>query len=313
MKIAEKSFWYSNKYISFLPFALKGISQVLLIDNAISGLLIILGIMIYSPFLGSIAFLSSLFGTIIAVILGGNKEDLHKGLFGFNPTLTGTAAMFLVDSPFNWVIALIAALLSSIVFLVLNHSIKNKNIPVLTLPFILTIWLMQLAAYHLNIFHVNPDFIAESRTLFTFHPQDMPNFLLVLIKGISEVFLIDSLWAGLLILMALFWAGWRYGVYTAMGTFAALLTAHFLGINTETIELGLFNFNAILAIISVGLTFDIKQRKFPVIGIIAAMTSVIVTAGVNILVFPLGLSALTLPFILTTWILLFVRNAFLKK
>lgn len=312
MKKAERSFWSSHKYFSFIKFAFKGVSQVLLIDNAISGFLIILGITIYSPILGLIAFFSSLIGTLTAYYLVSKKEDLHNGLHGFNPTLSGTATMFLLEGPYTWLIALIAALVSSIVFFALNWYIKKKRLPVLTMPFILVIWLIQLAGNYLNILHLNPEFIAESRTIYSFHQQDLPNFELVLIKGISEVFLIDSLWTGFLILMALFGAGWRYGVYAVIGTFVSLLTAYLLGINTELIELGLFNFNAILAIISVGLTFDSEERKFPFFGIVAAMTSVVITVMANMLFSPLGLSSLTLPFILTTWILLSVRDTFLK-
>lgn len=312
MNANDKNSVYANKYFSFILYSFKGVSQVLLIDSVITGILIIVGIMLYSPLLGFIAFISSLLGTLLAYYLGGDIDDLSIGLFGFNPTLTGMATMFLVNSPYSWMYALFAASASSVFFLILHRAFKKKNIPVLTVPFVLITWSMQLAGVHLGIFHVNPEFIAETRTFFTFSPDALPDFALVLIKGISEVFLIDSLWTGLLILIALFFAGWKYGVYAIMGTFVALLTAYFFGVNTEKIELGLFNFNAILAIISVGLTFDHKERRFPIIGIIAAMASVVVTASINLLIFPLGLSALTFPFILTTWIFLSIRNKFLK-
>ncbi|SES37648.1 urea transporter [Psychrobacillus sp. OK032] len=312
MNIEERNSLYANKYFSFILYAFKGVSQVLLIDSVITGILIIVGIMLYSPLLGLIAFVSSLLGTMLSYYLKGDMNDLSIGLFGFNPTLTGMATMFLVNSPYSWTFALITATASSIFFLILHRSFKKKNIPVLTVPFVLITWFMQLAGVHLGIFPVNPEFIVETRTFFTFSPDALPNFGLVLVKGFSEVFLIDSLWTGLLILVALFFAGWKYGVYAIMGTIVAILTAYFFGVNTEKIELGLFNFNAILAIISVGLTFDHKERRFPITGIIAAMASVIVTAGINLLIFPLGLSALTFPFIVTTWIFLWLRNSFLK-
>ncbi|MFJ8065048.1 urea transporter [Psychrobacillus sp. NPDC096426] len=312
MNIEERNSLYANKYFSFILYAFKGVSQVLLIDNVITGILIIVGIMLFSPLLGLIAFVSSLLGTVLAYDLNGDINDLSIGLFGFNPTLTGMATMFLVNSPYSWIYALVAASASSILFLILDRSFKKKNIPVLTVPFILITWFMQLAGVHLGIFHVNPEFIVETRTVFTFAPDNLPNFLLVLIKGTSEVFLIDSVWTGLLILVALFLAGWKYGVNAIIGTFVALLTAYFFGVDTVTIELGLFNFNAILSIISVGLTFDHKERSIAITGIIAAMGSVIFTAGINLLVFPLGLSALTFPFIGVTWIFLWIRNSFLK-
>ena len=93
---------------------------------------------------------------MIAYYLDGDIDDLSMGLFGFNPTLTGMATMFLVNSPYSWMFALVAASASSIFFLVLHRTFKKKNIPVLTLPFVLITWFMQLAGVSLRDFPRKP-------------------------------------------------------------------------------------------------------------------------------------------------------------
>ena len=58
-------------------FSLKGFSQVMLMENRISGSLILLGISLYSPYLGLMAFLSSIVGTSIGLLK--DREIAMKG------------------------------------------------------------------------------------------------------------------------------------------------------------------------------------------------------------------------------------------
>lgn len=122
-----------------------------------------------------------------------------------------------------------------------------------------------------------------------------------MIKGIGEVFIIDSVWTGSLILVALFWAGWRFGLYAVIGTFVSWLTAYFIGADTHSLNLGLYSYNAVLTIIAVSLIFNTKRGGIPIIGIIAAILTVPVTIGLELLLDPFGLPALTSSFLLCTW------------
>ena len=137
--------------------------------------------------------------------------------------------------------------------------------------------------------------------------EGKPNFLLGLIKGVGEVFIIDSFWAGLFILIALFVAGWRFGVYATIGAFVSWVTALWLGVDTESLDLGLYNYNAVLTVIAVGLLFDDKKNHL-LLGIFAAAMTVPITAGMDFLLDPIGLPALTSPFIVSTWIFLVIRK-----
>ena len=64
----------TNKLYLLISSSLKGFSQVILVDNAFSGLLILIGITLHSPFLGLMAFLSSLVGTLTAQYCGGDRS-----------------------------------------------------------------------------------------------------------------------------------------------------------------------------------------------------------------------------------------------
>ena len=64
----------------FLAASLKGISQVILIENAITGLIILIAISISSYYLGMITLLSSIIGTLVGK-LGGADKKKHRPRF----------------------------------------------------------------------------------------------------------------------------------------------------------------------------------------------------------------------------------------
>ncbi len=277
----------------------------MLMENRFSGGLILLGLILHSPYLGLMALLSSIVGTSIGLLK--DKETAKKGIYGFNSILSGVAAMLFLHGDWRWIIALIAAASSAFLMYFLSMIVIRWKIPVLTTPFVAITWIGLLVTYPINFLHKNPAFITSSPVKWNIPSEGKPNFILGLIKGVGEVFIIDSFWAGLFILIALFVAGWRFGVYAVFGTFISWLTARSLGVDTESLDLGLYNYNAVLTVIAVGLLFDDK-RNYLLYGILAAAMTVPITAGMDALLNPIGLPALTSPFIISTWIFLIIRK-----
>ncbi|NEU30939.1 urea transporter [bacterium LRH843] len=310
----ERFMMETNRYnflspVHLLSVILKGISQVFLIENAFTGLIILFGIAIASPKLAIIAFTSSLIGTLIGTYFGGDKALTQIGLYGYNSVLTGLAIVIYMDDIQRWFIALVGAAIAAVMMAAMLHVTKNLDIPVLTFPFIVVTSFFLLATYHLQIFELSPIVAPQPLDERTMQLGGNPNFIKGLIKGISEVFIIDSFWTGICMLLGLFWAGWRYGVYVVLGTIVSWLTAYYLGAEITLINLGLYCYNAVLTIIAVELTYGrTKLRPFPFTGTIAAIITVPVTASINTLFLPLGLPTLTMPFVLCTWFFLSARN-----
>ncbi|WP_255549998.1 urea transporter [Sporosarcina sp. E16_3] len=288
--------------------SLKGFSQVMLMNNAISGGLILLGIILHSPFLGLMALLSSMVGTLTGKYCGGDKIAVSQGIYGFNSILSGIAVMLFLQNDWNWLIALFAAVAAALLMVFLSEFLAKRNIPLLTFPFIIVTWISLFAAYRFDALHINPSFVTSSPANWNLPVEGKPNFLLGLIKGVGEVFIIDSLWAGSLILIALFVAGWRFGVYATIGTFVSWLTAYSLGVDVELLDLGLYNYNAVLTMIAVGLMFDKNNNYFPLMGIFAAAMTVPIAAGMDLILNPNGLPVLTSPFIISTLLFLAMRK-----
>jgi len=79
-----------------LPFfntLLKGVGQIMLQENVLTGLLFFLGIFYGSNLMGLGAVLAVLAGTLTAKVFGYDKEETEQGLYGFSAVLVGVALM----------------------------------------------------------------------------------------------------------------------------------------------------------------------------------------------------------------------------
>lgn len=138
--------------------------------------------------------------------------------------------------------------------------------------------------------------------------EGTPSLFIGMMKGIGEVFVIDSLWTSLFTLIALFIAGWRFGLFAVAGTFVSWLTAYLMGVDVQSLNLGLYNYNAVLTGIAVGLVFNKKEKPTLFVAAIATMLTVPVTAAIELILEPAGLPSLTFPFILCTWLFTGIRK-----
>ena len=109
MKTDKRTSLMDGGFLTFIAASLKGISQVILIENAITGLLILIAITIESYYLGIIALLSAIIGTLVAKFGGADEHTINQGLLGYNSVLTGMALVIIlkwslyVDHCFSWI------------------------------------------------------------------------------------------------------------------------------------------------------------------------------------------------------------------
>lgn len=288
--------------------SLKGISQVILIENAVTGFIILVAIMISSIPLAIITLLSALIGTLIGKIGGADIDSISQGLYGYNSVLTGMALSLFLSGGNRWVIALVGAAFAAIFSAMFIHLMKRTGLPVLTFPYIILTWFLLLASYRLAIFKLSPALVPQSLSNWKLNIEGETNWLEGSMNGIGQVFFLDNTISGILIFIAVFWAGWKFGVYAIIGNAAALLNSYLLGGEHSLIFMGLYGYNAILTMIAVSIVFKENQRFTLLSGIIAACFTVPITASVDTWLLPYGLPALTMPFVLCSWLFLGARK-----
>ncbi|MCM3568015.1 urea transporter [Neobacillus mesonae] len=297
-----------NNFIWLIVTSLKGIAQVIFIDNAVSGFIILAGITIASYSLGIVTLLSSIIGTLIGIAGGAEKESMNQGLLGYNSVLAGMALFLFLSGSDRWMIALAGAAIAAIVTAAIMYFMRQSGIPILTFPYIVTTWFLLLASYRLATFKISPDLKPQTLSNWDLDIKGEPHWLDGAVDGMGQIYFLDHNLSGVLLFIAVFWAGWRLGLYAIIGNAAALLTSYGLGGEHSLIFHGLYGYNAILTILAVSAVFKEDNRNVLLSGIVAACLTVPITASIDTWLLPYGMPALTMPFVLCTWIFLGARK-----
>ena len=219
----------------FAGIALRGVSQVVLISNPWTGLLIVTGICVASANAGHPqvvigGVLALVVGTLTAIVLDAHSDSLRQGLFGFSPLLTGLAVpTFLGNNPLMWVYLVIGAAVTTVATLAVSNVFNIWDVPALTFPFVLITWFLLLGAYHFKGIGVSG---LTSATLP--HHQVLGGFgwgnlVPAMLRGIAQVFLLGNWVSGLLILAGLAVSSWRAAACAAGGSIVATLFAIWFG------------------------------------------------------------------------------------
>ncbi|MET7963906.1 urea transporter [Micromonospora zamorensis] len=306
-----------NPLIGFVDACLRGPAQVVLQNNPLTGLLILIAVA-WGAFengqpriLGG-AVLGLVVGTATAVALRVDDASLRKGLFGFSPFLTGIAVpTFLDDRPLMWLYLVLGAVATTVVTLALNAIFKTWGLTAFTMPFVLTTWVLLLAAYQFDRFTVltnlKPMFPGEGQlTGGRFNWDLVPIFL----RGVSQVFLINSWVTGLIILVALLVNSRWSALFAVIGAVGATVLALWFGADASSLDKGLFGFNAVLTAIAVGAVLHRPGALVTVYTLFGIALTLFVQLALASVLAPLAIPVLTGPFNIATWLLLLPKRHF---
>lgn len=280
--------------IEYLAACCRGASQVMLQRSVLTGVLFLVGILAGGWPALVLASVSLMLATIVC---GHKRQGYADGLWGFNALLVGCAASVFPCPD--------AALLAIIVYLtiplkqILDRLFARIGVSSLTLPFILASWAFIGAARWLGACD-KPDGSLSADSLW----PGMPDVVAGLLKGLSQVFLVDSWVAGVLILVGLLVASRRVAAWALAGSAIGMACAAICGCAGSEIVSGLWGYSPALTAIAVGVTFGREsvawRQVFVTIGAVI-LTFVIQLAAAPVLA-SAGLPVLTLPFCLATWI-----------
>ncbi|MEM9088024.1 MAG: urea transporter [Cyanobacteria bacterium P01_F01_bin.53] len=290
--------------LDFINGTLRGVGQVIFVNNPFSGLLILLALFIQSSWVGALALVGVLAATLTAIGLQLDRETTRNGIFGYNGLLVGAALATFSDPGVGagyggWVLlTIIFASLTTVMMKTLGvWWAKTVNTPPLTLPFcILTLvclalvnWLPQPWFQLATAGGAAPETTLTGARLAAALPI-----------GVGQVFLAGKLISGLLILLAVALCTPLGALVGIIGGGLGLLAGLLLGIAPNTIYAGLWGYNAVLCAMAIGGIFYAPNLKSIVIGGVTAFLSAMLGGGLGLLFGTLGLPALTVSFCLAT-------------
>ena len=134
---------------AFFTYWLKGVSQVFLINNAVTGAIFLVGLAVCNKWAAIYAAGSSALALFVAVLFAADPADVTAGLFGFSPVLTGIA-LGTTFYKVNWKSACWAAAgVVATVFIQagMDTLMVPWGMPTLTAPFCIATWMFLLPLY----------------------------------------------------------------------------------------------------------------------------------------------------------------------
>lgn len=299
--------------LDFADATLRGIGQVMLQNNRYAGLLFLVGIFWNSIPFGIATLVGTVTSTATALLLGVAPAKIRDGLFGFNGALVAIAlAFFFQTDALTWTYIVLAAAVSTVLMAALLRAMAPWNLPTLTAPFVLTTLCFLLAGASFG--RLQPTHMLPAATL--------PKSAIVegvvssstviegLANGVAQVFFQCNVITGALFVLGLLVSSWRAALAGVMGSLLGLLTAWLMGAPEAAIRAGIFGFNAALAVIAMDAFVPIKGAGTLLYALLAAITATVVAPAVAATLLPVGMPALTLPFVLAVWLFVLAAREF---
>lgn len=286
---------------------LKNIAQVLLLNNAWTGLFILLGLFVGNWKVGIMALAASMIALLLAKRTNYSNEEINTGLAGFNPVLTAIAlTLFLVPEWYSILIAFIAIVITMPIGSAFREFFKPFGVPMLTMPYVFVSWIILLMSFQFKFVNADVNILPDTVQEIQFSGHSI-HFINAFLSGFSEIFLLKSIMAGLLILIGIFIASRKAGVFAIVANLIGFTAVLVLGANHDQINDGLFGYNVILTVLALGVAFRTRIQRYISI-VLGILLTVVLHAGMTTLLTPFGLPVFTLPFIIATWIMLFAGN-----
>jgi len=293
--------------VNAVRIILKNIAQVLLLNNAWTGLFILLGLFVGNWKVGIMALAASVIALLLAKRTNYSNEEINTGLAGFNPVLTAIAlTLFLVPEWYSILIAFIAIVITMPIGSAFREFFKPFGVPMLTMPYVFVSWVILLMSFQFKFVNADVNILPDTVQEIQFSGHSI-HFINAFLSGFSEIFLLKSIMAGLLILIGIFIASRKAGVFAIVANLIGFTAVLVLGANHDQINDGLFGYNVILTVLALGVAFRTRIQRYISI-VLGILLTVVLHAGMTTLLTPFGLPVFTLPFIIATWIMLFAGN-----
>lgn len=267
---------------------LNGLSQIMLQDHPVTGILFLIGIMYGSVYMALAAVMASTTGVLTARLLKFDPGDIFLGLYGFNAALFGVACLLFFKPVFiTWLILIIGSVITTL----MQHFFMLKKISVFTLPFVVVTWIF--------VFLIRtywPEMQAEVVTT-NFAPEESWYFVF---RGYGQVIFQSGVISGILFFLGVFTSRPIAALYGLAGAVTGGCVGVYLQMDNQMISDGLLGFNAVLCAIA----FSGEKFKDGLWVLIAVILSTII----SIWMITYEYMQLTFPFVAAASVITYVKK-----
>ena len=312
----------SCRFLRMVDTLLRGTAQVMFQDSAWCGLFFLLGIFWGAwaegiPEVAVGAVIGLAVGTLAACMLSAPKDDIRKGLHGYNGILVGCALpTFFGANTTCWVLVVAGAFFSTVIMMAVSRFLRTWKVSAMTGPFVFTTWIILLASYNFARFKItglpHPTLPVQPAEAVAALPG-VEVLARATLKGVSQVFLIGNEVTGLLFLIGLAGSSLPASIFAWCGSAVAIGTAAFLGADEGAVAEGLYQFSAVLTAIGLGSAFYSPNLRVILYAFLGTVFTVVAQGALNVALAPLGIPTLTFPFVIAAWLFLLPNIQFMPE
>jgi len=243
---------------------------------------------------------------ILATLFKYNHEQIRDGSLTYNALMVGTAIGF----SFEWnlsilVLIIVASTLTFFVTVWYSVTLGLKRLPYLSIPFLLSIWIVLLGAPNFSLLKLSAK---SSLSLFNYFPElfeftsawiasiPIANFLHLLFRSTGAIFFQYNDLAGVIILIGILLQS-RIAFMLAIYSFSiGYLFYSSLEGNFSQLIYSYIGFNFILTGIALGGFFVVPSwRSFLLVGLVIPINALLIS-GLHPIFYSFGLPLYSLPF-----------------
>ncbi|KWH62276.1 urea transporter [Burkholderia anthina] len=264
-----------------LRILLRGIGQIVLQANALTGTLLLAALALTDLRLASAALVGSAAASMTAVLTGAERRDVEQGLHGFNGALAALIAVLFAPGQLAAVaLAPLVAIGAALVQRAMRAPLARwRQCPYPSPCLAVTaLWLPFVALQHVDGATAGPVLTLASATD-------------ALLSGVAQTTFAQGAWAGALVVAALAVASRRAAAFALGGAIASTVLLVALGASDASLAGGLLGFNGALAALA------LMSR-----GPRAALAAAALAALIQWLAMRAGITVFTAPFALASWV-----------
>ncbi|RQU77923.1 urea transporter [Burkholderia cenocepacia] len=270
-----------------LRILLRGIGQIVLQANALTGSLLLAALALNDLRLACVALVGSAAASMTAVLTGAERRDVEQGLHGFNGALAALIAVLFAPHQLAAVALVpLVAIGAALVQRAMRASLARwRQCPYSSPCLVITaLWLPFVALQHADGATAAPVPTLASATD-------------ALLSGVAQTTFAQGAWAGALVVAALAVASRRAAAFALGGAIASTVLLTELGASDASFAGGLLGFNGALAALA------LMSR-----GPRAALAAAALAALIQWLAMRAGIPVFTAPFALAAWVTVVVAR-----
>ncbi len=256
-------------------------------------------------------------GGLVAVVvanalawgMGYNSWYLRSGMYGFNALLAGLGVgLYYQPSLQVFILVAVSALTCFFLTIVFQGVLGKYGLPFLSVPFLLTIWIVALSAGSLSALNLSERSIFVYNELYSIGGKAFVDFYTFLEKilgssfigiyfrSLGAIFFQTHLLAGILIAVGLLIYSRITFVLSILGYAVAWLFYHLVGIGFDSMGYTFIGFNYILTAIAIGGYYLVPGRASFGWIILLLPAVVLISTSTQQLFMQFRISAYSLPF-----------------